>query len=220
MLNLKHTSMKQIILLLTLSLKLTNMNAGGCAPWLLISNPTAVPYYLDGDYADTLYVTLNPSDSNLIFDLQQSGAGCYSVGGYTNLQWYKNGVPIAGNTHCISAGTGVYTYLSVFGGVNYLNVTIIVTAAASATGVHESQEASGIHIFPNPSTSGIFNLKNEISEKAYSINIYNMTGQFISTKEVNQQSDLLDLSDYNKGLYFLEFIFDDGMKRRQKIIYD
>lgn len=196
------------------------MNAGGCAPWLTVSNPNASQYYLDGDYTDTLFVTLNPSDSNLVFDLYHSGSGCYSVGGYTNLQWYKNGIPVAGNTHFVCAGAGIYQYTSTFGGVNYLNVTIIVTAAASETGIHESQETSGIHVFPNPSSSGIFNLENEISEKEYSINIYNLTGQFIDKQVSNQQNEILDLSDYKKGLYFLEFIFEGGTIRRQKIIYE
>lgn len=210
--------MKQNILLLALFLKLTNISAGGCWPYFGINNPNQVQYTC-ASMNDTFRIVLNSLDNNLVFDLFHGGSGCNSSPIYNNLQWTKNGSSITGNTQCINAGAGIYQFTCIFNGVNSLTTTIVVTAA-TATGIQESQEVSGIHIFPNPSASGLFNLKNEISEKAYSINIYNMTGQFISTKEVNQQSDLLDLSDYNKGLYFLEFIFDEGMKRRQKIIYD
>ena len=195
------------------------MNAGGCNPWFNISNPIPVNHSIGG-LNDTFLVVLNPLDSNLVFDLYHNGASC---GGstYSNLQWFKNGIPIAGNTQCINAGAGIYQFTCTFDGTESLNITIIVTAVAGvATGVRESQVVSGIHLFPNPSVTGLFNIENEKTVNTYSVSIYNSTGQFIKQQVFTKQNGVLDLSDYKKGIYFIEFIFENGKKNRQKIIYD
>ncbi|SIQ95705.1 Por secretion system C-terminal sorting domain-containing protein [Chryseobacterium sp. RU37D] len=79
-------------------------------------------------------------------------------------------------------------------------------------GTNESNLAPSASIFPNP-TKGIINIKT--NKKIKLLNIYDASGRFL-TKTFN--SDKIDISSYDKGLYYLQVDFTDGSSTREKII--
>ena len=67
-----------------------------------------------------------------------------------------------------------------------------------------------IEIFPNPTSRFVYiDLKN--SDEISSINIYNEKGQLIKYQHVNNRV-LIDLDEYQNGLYYLSF-------KTQKMLY-
>ena len=78
---------------------------------------------------------------------------------------------------------------------------------------------SGINIFPNPNT-GIFNIEIEGSESLYSeFTISDIHGKIIMKKNISENGpNQIDLSGYDKGLYFVKFQSDKFFACQKLII--
>lgn len=76
----------------------------------------------------------------------------------------------------------------------------------------EEYNALNVRVFPNPS-EGVFNV---VLAGNYSISIYDVTGQLISTEIGNDQTTI-DLSDLSSGFYYLNVI-QDGIESRISIV--
>ncbi|MFD0779098.1 ELWxxDGT repeat protein [Flavobacterium myungsuense] len=75
----------------------------------------------------------------------------------------------------------------------------------------------GITVYPNPS-KGIINL--ELTDlKEAELSIYNVAGQKVLTKKINEKKSRLDLNTLDNGIYFLNFKNNDGTTVK-KIILD
>jgi len=79
----------------------------------------------------------------------------------------------------------------------------------------EKVEISSALIFPNPSRDGLFSVKNIQSNAIATIS--DISGKIILKKTLNQQDNILDLSQYSQGIYFLklqtnEKIFTNKLK--------
>ena len=58
-------------------------------------------------------------------------------------------------------------------------------------------------IFPNP-TTGVLNIRLSEQETKFSrIEIYNSMGELVISKEIANNHFMLDMSSYNKGIYFI-----------------
>lgn len=76
-------------------------------------------------------------------------------------------------------------------------------------GIKNSKITEIISVYPNPSR-GIFNLNlKNINEG--NISIVNTLGEIVYQSEVNNQSSVLDLSNYPKGIYFLQLKTRDSL---------
>lgn len=94
-------------------------------------------------------------------------------------------------------------------------------AYESVVGIDNINQASSLKVLPNP-TNGLFELTLGGAENGnYQINITDVTGKLVINQTVlNQQSELnqkLDLSGFNKGVYFLKLINNDKVYT-QKIV--
>jgi PKD repeat protein len=77
--------------------------------------------------------------------------------------------------------------------------------------------SKGVNIYPIP-TKGIINV--ELTDlKETELSIYNVTGQIILTKKINEKETKLDLSTFDNGVYFLNFKNNDSVSSK-KIILD
>ena len=78
-------------------------------------------------------------------------------------------------------------------------------------------ESNRINIYPNPSRDIINvqteNINNEIIE------IYNVSGRLVYSREVNKNPTTIDMSGYPKGLYFVKVI-QDGAVKVGKVIFN
>lgn len=81
-------------------------------------------------------------------------------------------------------------------------------------------ENNQINVFPNPS-SGLVNIQFPINHQLEQIEVYAANGKRVMTTLVANQSiqQLIDLSQYKNGIYFLRFISIDGVST-QKVVID
>ena len=72
----------------------------------------------------------------------------------------------------------------------------------SGLGINSNKLDNYLQVYPNPN-NGIFTIEtgsNEIDK----IELYNLSGKLVRSIDVNQETMLLDLSELNKGIYFLK----------------
>jgi hypothetical protein len=76
---------------------------------------------------------------------------------------------------------------------------------AILSGITKQKEESGIKFYPNPSNGKIYVTAQK--EDNYSINVFDATGKKVYTLEQNvkQTSNEIDLSNHQKGVYFMIF---------------
>jgi hypothetical protein len=92
-----------------------------------------------------------------------------------------------------------------------LNLTINIT-----TGLNEAALASGISVFPNPST-GVFIIRfNSVAVAPSRVKVISVIGTEVMNKTITS-SDSIDLSPYESGIYFLN-IENEGATKTWRIV--
>ncbi len=95
-------------------------------------------------------------------------------------------------------------------------LSLIITSSTNDVAIYNSQLLS-IHsqderlvlCYPNP-TSGLINLKMEgIQESVTNIKIFNSIGQTVKSTSFYSLSNLIDITDFNAGIYFIEIDIDE-----------
>jgi hypothetical protein len=86
----------------------------------------------------------------------------------------------------------------------------------NSVGINELNAQNLITISPNP-TSSIFKI--ECPMNGANVILYNLFGQKLLTSKIENQTSLIDISHFTKGIYFAEII-DDKTSYRVKIIKD
>ena len=71
-----------------------------------------------------------------------------------------------------------------------------------------------IKMYPNPS-KGIVNIKGNFNIKT--IEIFDIQGRLLQTNLINEQTTTLDISNKSKGVYFIKFTSDKGIKVEKMI---
>ena len=90
----------------------------------------------------------------------------------------------------------------------------IMARFAITTSVTE-QSSREVIIYPNPSASGMFNVK---SFGKYDVEVYDLYGKLILSKNALQDETMIDISFYTKGVYYLRITDANGVST-QKIIF-
>lgn len=94
-----------------------------------------------------------------------------------------------------------------------------VSISGTLVGINEKLNLKDISIYPNPST-GIFSIKSNLeSQKRYLMQVRDIKGQLVYSKEVNNLSNFkLDLSGQSKGVYFLQIRSKQGILNEKIVI--
>lgn len=80
-----------------------------------------------------------------------------------------------------------------------------------------SQGLNELTVFPNPSDSGIFNLKTQ--NQLQSVTVFDTLGKLINTiSDFTSESHTIDLSSYNNGMYFLKIADANGNTTVKRLI--
>jgi len=75
-----------------------------------------------------------------------------------------------------------------------------------------------IVIYPNPAND-LVNIKTNFSEKVVSIEFYDVLGKIIFVEKIKNLSDIkIDVSNFEKGIYFLKVNFEDNKTFSSKLI--
>ena len=101
----------------------------------------------------------------------------------------------------------------------YPNSTVTTTCFI-ANGVNDIDDI--ISIFPNP-TNGSINISiNQSTSKINEINIFNILGQPVCNKFINEAGEFVlkvDLGEYLEGIYILNLIYNSGKIDTRRILY-
>ena len=87
------------------------------------------------------------------------------------------------------------------------------------TNINTTTPQSIIELYPNPSSSGIFNLKTIGFNSTKSVKVMNISGQLLIELKLNGTQSQIDLSSYSKGLYFIK-VTDGNYEKIEKIIFE
>lgn len=111
------------------------------------------------------------------------------------------------------AGVGTFKFrVEVLeGGTQIDTVTFIITK--STTSINAIQvEDNRVGIYPNPSYDGMVNVFVAKELKAKSLNIYNLLGQLVDSRSLNNSSEVhqLNIQNLNSGLHYFQIIDDNN----------
>ncbi|WP_106794463.1 T9SS type A sorting domain-containing protein [Aquimarina sp. Aq78] len=99
------------------------------------------------------------------------------------------------------------------------NCNPIGSISSLSRGQSKSQtDLFDMNIYPNPSSSGVFNVNTLGLEGAKKIQVYDISGKYIIEKTLEANQSKLDLSSYSRGLYFVKISNGVDQKTR-KIIF-
>ncbi len=154
-------------------------------PVTVIGNAVA-SYTYDGSASPTVAFTNNSTDATTYsWDFGDGvGSSTATSPSYT--------YPPSGGTYNVvltatnSCGTNQSTQV----------VTII------STGINNNSIDAIINIYPNPST-GLFKITNSSNSKIL-VEVYNVIGEIVFSKEITSQNSTLDLSSFNAGVYSMK----------------
>lgn len=84
---------------------------------------------------------------------------------------------------------------------------------------NEIEVSKDVDVYPNPS-KGVFNVNLDSSFNDAQLKVYNVTGQLVYSKSVNnsRSSVVLDLSHLQKGVYYLNITSDNAKANKELII--
>jgi hypothetical protein len=93
---------------------------------------------------------------------------------------------------------------------------LLFTMDCSAHIQEDYDETGTLNIYPNPS-DGLIHLDIE-NNKNTRIEIYHLNGILLFSKSLGSVSDILDVSDYPKGVYLMKVIQDRSISIKKIII--
>ena len=169
------------------------------------------------EYTDHCYpvqnLILNEEDGNIsvTFETPEQGTP-------TGYNIYNNGVLIAENTTELSHSITV-------GDMNIIGVVAlyedgktsvpVVKLNGAGDGVEETTFAENtFNIYPNPANDYVKVSGDDIN----TISVYNSLGALVERIDVEKSTTLIDLSEYNAGIYFINIEQNNGVSMTQKMV--
>ncbi|TAL57400.1 MAG: T9SS type A sorting domain-containing protein [Bacteroidetes bacterium] len=88
----------------------------------------------------------------------------------------------------------------------------------SWTSINSCMEEPEISIYPNPCSENLSILVHRLNE-GYTLRLYNSTGKLMEIrKNLTEQKIIIPLKEYYSGVYFWEFLFNNGTVASKKIV--
>jgi PKD repeat protein len=157
------------------------------------------------EYSRTISITENNLSPVSIIENDQGLVA--SVPG-SNFQWFKDGVPVEGETARIlredNIETGVYNVAFIVGAGDGCQ-SIVSDSFEYIVTSNEREIDANIKLFPNP-VNNILTVKN--FENYEKFRIFDFQGKILLENYINSANNNMDVnvSNYKSGLYFIEFI--------------
>jgi len=125
---------------------------------------------------------------------------------------------ITGNPIAVSPTTTT-TYSVIGANGNCTGAAVSTISVSLCTGVQEipSVLPNTISVYPNPAENYL-EVFNTVTSDKVRINLYDVTGKLITTKETVYYKEIIDISKYSRGLYFVEIMNGENRIYRTKII--
>ncbi|MFD2719066.1 beta strand repeat-containing protein [Hymenobacter monticola] len=153
-----------------------------------------------------------PTRSTALFTSSAAPAG-------TTYQWYQGSNPIAGATSQTYTATGTTTPTGY--SVRFISTTGNCQSAPSTpvtiTATTQPLAGSALHLFPNPTATGMLTLQLQGYSKAVQLSVYDAVGRVVLTQQVaaGQSQTQLNLSAAAAGVYTLRVTTEGGTDLRR-----
>lgn len=188
--------------------------------------------YITGQFGGTASFdayTVNAADSSDVYFASLNSSGNFlwatSIGGPADsleTLGYESG-----NSICAEATGSVYATGAVLdGGVfgttsfsEYARTDVFITKITipGVGGLSEDVASGGLRLFPNPTQGNLTIDVSLLKCNVDKISVYNYLGQLVFSKNNSSSETNIDLSNYKKGLYFVETTYG-GKSSRVKVV--
>lgn len=171
----------------------------------------------------TGYIVVNPDPTTPVITQSGPTLSCSTSG--TAYQWYFGGVPIAGATGSSYTGSptlplGTYEVVVTNNfGCNSVEGSFTVTLT---TGLNQLSADNNIVVYPNPTSGNVTFVLNTPKEGDYVLSVSDVLGRTIYTQNVHAITNYtgnLDLSSYNKGVYFISVKDGSFLAVKKVVVY-
>jgi hypothetical protein len=167
------------------------------------------------------------SDDTLFIDRMGNNSPGFSI--KSNLRWYisnnsfwitlnkysgsNNDVVSLMATENTGSGTreGLIKVYSYSGSTEIMRTLVVIQQPNTVLSAVEPENDPGINIYPNPVRDKL-NITLSGSDSHLSVRIYSTTGKIMYASEFDKNTVLIDMSDFEKGLYLLKLISAKGVK--------
>lgn len=164
----------------------------------------------NGTYFDTI-ANVNGCDSlmTIILTVNNKPVNTVSVSGVSitanafgvHYEWVdcNNNYSLLGDTNQIFTPTSTGNYAVIVDNGNCKDTS--VCTPITVVGINELEKHIAVNVFPNPTTNIVDVIFDELNN--YVLQLIDVSGKVILTKEVSTIKSQLDLSTYERGIYFV-----------------
>jgi hypothetical protein len=161
----------------------------------LIDTGVVVPFYIPP--FDSIYIQPNDSVFFIIPFVFRPGSsgGPFKIGGNTIVIWPASVGNVGGGTDSLE---------------------FVVTVLDTISGIIDPPSLGSVRLFPIPSSGPLYVITGTPHFGASSATVYDNFGKrMFETKEM---ANGIDMSDWPKGIYYIDVIFDNGWRKTYKIV--
>jgi len=195
----------------------------------------------NGKYAGIKLLTSNAPPNFYAFDNVAGGNGGIDItNGFDTKEKYNSlstqrlaaGVSGSGSDNSNVMSTGPFQVLpnqtikvafAILGGDSLQH---LITAANQAqlkydgipTTIKEQNTIDNVSVFPNPATDKLTILQNTFEFNI--VEIYNINGHLVFKKSMNSSREMIDISNFSKGIYYLKFFGDKSSQIKKLLIFN
>jgi hypothetical protein len=175
------------------------------------SHANAVQQTADGGFLIAGVTDDNADNGNLyLVKTDANGnSGCYETNPFTNV---VNPIIHINKPQTIASSRNINVHVLPIIRGSGTNVTTL----CSSLGIEEFSGHNEINIYPNPSSNGIFQIRNTINGVIEKTEVSNYLGQIIFSKKGNIEE--INLSNFSHGIYFYSVNKGEGKIFNGKII--
>ena len=139
------------------------------------------------------------------------------INGISNCSWFLNGSFLIANTGTVTI-TQPGTYAAIVYDATHCEYRTLEYVVSVINAINEhTVNAGGVYVYPNP-TTGLISI--DFSNEANKIEIVNYSGQSVLTLNKPRTGQMIDVSGFTKGLYFV-IVTDSNFKTNaQKLIVE
>lgn len=165
--------------------------------------------FLLGGFSNILQTPVSTKNAVLVFADSSGVIPCYNSGLPLNQSASIIVSPVAGS---ITVETGT-AHVNAWNAAPY--ILPVISGRGCAVGLPEESSELGILLFPNPATD-FLQIKNTLMSGC--VEIISSNGQSVYFGQLNVGDNIIDISTFNSGIYFLSITLDDGSRQNDKII--
>lgn len=168
------------------------------------------------------YITTRPANANLFYTASiQTDFRYYHKTNYlTKVFQLVNYIKTSTYASSVVWETLTEKYNSWYGSHNSSASFFDNCTAYKLAGIFDLSNDYMFTLYPNPATNSLNVSIGQFNFSSYNLTLYNAIGQVMCTKEMNSNETQIDLTNFQKGIYFVSISNKEGYSKLQKLIIE